>query len=134
MLSFGDPMPLAEPVLDAGVPLMVQVTSLEEAEQALDVGAGVLVAQGSEAGGHGGRRATLPFVPVVVDLAGSTPVLAAGGIADGRGPRRCARSRRRWCAARHPVAGQCRSDGRPGDRQGATEAEASLLRAGSSIR
>jgi nitronate monooxygenase len=85
MLSFGDPRPLAEPVLDAGVPLIVQVTDLDEATQALDVGAHVLVAQGTEAGGHGGRRGTLPFVPVVADLAAPTPVLAAGGIADGRG-------------------------------------------------
>jgi nitronate monooxygenase len=85
MLSFGDPGPLAEPVLDAGVPLIVQVTDLDEAARALDVGAQVLVAQGSEAGGHGGRRGTLPFVPVAVDLAAPTPVLAAGGIADGRG-------------------------------------------------
>jgi nitronate monooxygenase len=47
----------------------------------------VVVAQGGEAGGHGGRqgRGTLPFVPAVIDLAGATPVLAAGGIADGRG-------------------------------------------------
>ena len=85
MLSFGDPQPLAEPVLDAGVPLIVQVTDLDEAERALDIGAHVLVAQGTEAGGHGGRRGTLPFVPVVADLAAPTPVLAAGGIADGRG-------------------------------------------------
>lgn len=85
MLSFGDPRPLAEPVIEAGVRLIVQVTDLDEARMALDVGADVLVAQGSEAGGHGGGRATLPFVPIVVDLAGATPVLAAGGIADGRG-------------------------------------------------
>jgi nitronate monooxygenase len=85
MLSFGDPRPLAEPVLDAGVRLMIQVTDLGEAEQAVELGADVIVAQGAEAGGHGGRRATLPFVPVVVDLAAPTPVLAAGGIADGRG-------------------------------------------------
>ncbi len=45
----------------------------------------MIVAQGSEAGGHGGRRAALPFVPAVVDLVTPTPVLAAGGIADGRG-------------------------------------------------
>jgi nitronate monooxygenase len=85
MLSFGDPGPLAEPVVEAGVPLIVQVTDLDEAVRALEVGAQVLVAQGSEAGGHGGRRATLPFVPVAADLASPTPVLAAGGIADGRG-------------------------------------------------
>ncbi|GHJ42464.1 nitronate monooxygenase family protein [Streptomyces sp. TS71-3] len=85
MLSFGDPKPLAAPVRDAGVPLIVQVTTLAEAEQALDAGADVLVAQGTEAGGHGGGRSVLPFVPAVVDAAGATPVLAAGGIADGRG-------------------------------------------------
>lgn len=85
MLSFGDPRALAEPVLDAGVPLLVQVTDVDEVRQALDTGADVLVAQGAEAGGHGGRRATLPFVPTVVDLAAPKPVLAAGGIADGRG-------------------------------------------------
>lgn len=85
MLSFGDPRPPAEPVLAAGARLIVQVTDLEEAAQAVDIGADVIVAQGSEAGGHGGGRATLPFVPIVVDLAGATPVLAAGGIADGRG-------------------------------------------------
>jgi nitronate monooxygenase len=85
MLSFGDPAPLAEPVRAAGVMLIIQVTSVAEARQALAAGADVIVAQGSEAGGHGGGRATLPFVPIVADLAGPTPVLAAGGIADGRG-------------------------------------------------
>ena len=85
MLSFGDPAPYAEMVRDAGIVLMVQVTSLDDARRALDVGADVVVAQGAEAGGHGEGRATLPFVPAVVDLAGRTPVLAAGGIADGRG-------------------------------------------------
>ncbi|WP_163504995.1 NAD(P)H-dependent flavin oxidoreductase [Fodinicola acaciae] len=85
MLSFGDPMPFASRVRDAGVPLIVQVTDLDEAKRALDAGADLIVAQGGEAGGHGKGQATLPFVPVVVDLAGPTPVLAAGGIADGRG-------------------------------------------------
>ncbi len=85
MLSMGDPAPFAERVRQAGACLVVQATDLDEARQALDVGADVVVAQGSEAGGHGGRRSTLPFVPAVVDLASPTPVLAAGGIADGRG-------------------------------------------------
>jgi nitronate monooxygenase len=85
MLSFGDPSPFADTILAAGIPLMVQVTDMDEARRALDVGANVVVAQGGEAGGHGGGRATLPFVPAVVDIAGPTPVLAAGGIADGRG-------------------------------------------------
>jgi nitronate monooxygenase len=85
MLSFGDPTPYAEAVRGAGIPLMVQVTSLADARRALAIGADVVVAQGAEAGGHGEGRATLPFVPAVVDVAGKTPVLAAGGIADGRG-------------------------------------------------
>jgi nitronate monooxygenase len=85
MLSFGDPRALIEPIRRAGAALIVQVTDLEEARNAIDVRADVIVAQGTEAGGHGGRRSTLPFVPVVVDLAAPTPVLAAGGIADGRG-------------------------------------------------
>ncbi len=85
LLSFGDPSPFADVVHAAGSTLIIQVTDLDEARTALDVGADVIVAQGSEAGGHGGRRATLPFVPAVVDLVRPTPVLAAGGIADGRG-------------------------------------------------
>jgi nitronate monooxygenase len=85
MLSFGDPGPLAELIRAAGVALIIQVTDLEEARQAIQAGADVIVAQGTEAGGHGGRRSALPFVPVVADLAAPTPVLAAGGIADGRG-------------------------------------------------
>jgi nitronate monooxygenase len=85
MLSFGDPRPLGSRVIDAGVPLILQVTDRDEAEVAIDLGADVIVAQGVEAGGHSGKRATLPFVPTVVDLAAPTPVLAAGGIADGRG-------------------------------------------------
>lgn len=87
MLSFGDPRPLAEPVRASGARLIIQVTSLDEARQATDLGADVIVAQGTEAGGHGARRgwSTLAFVPVVADLAAPVPVLAAGGIADGRG-------------------------------------------------
>jgi nitronate monooxygenase len=85
MLSFGDASQLAAPVQRAGVQLIIQVTDLDEASQAVRLGADVIVAQGAEAGGHGGSRATLPFVPIVVDLVAPTPVLAAGGIADGRG-------------------------------------------------
>ncbi|MET7456750.1 nitronate monooxygenase [Streptomyces sp. NPDC005574] len=87
MLSFGDPGPFAERVRDSGAALIVQVTDLEEARRAVDLGADVIVAQGTEAGGHGALhgRSTLPFVPVVVDLATPVPVLAAGGIGDGRG-------------------------------------------------
>jgi nitronate monooxygenase len=87
MFAFGDPTPFAQRVTDTGAKLILQVTDLDEARQALDVGADVIVAQGSDAGGHSGQNAigTMSFVPSVVDLAGSTPVLAAGGIVDGRG-------------------------------------------------
>jgi nitronate monooxygenase len=85
MLSFGDPGPLAATAQRDGAVLIVQVTDLDEARRAVDVGAGVIVAQGTEAGGHGGTRSTFPFVPAVVDLVSPTPVLAAGGIGDGRG-------------------------------------------------
>lgn len=87
MFSFGDPSAYTERVRRAGAALIIQVTDLEEARQAVDLGADVIVAQGTESGGHGARhgRSTLPFVPVVVDLAAPVPVLAAGGIADGRG-------------------------------------------------
>jgi nitronate monooxygenase len=85
MLSFGDPLPLIELIRSAGAALIIQVVDVAEARQAVDAGADIIVAQGTEAGGHGGTRSTLPFVPVVVDLAAPTPVLAAGGIADGRG-------------------------------------------------
>ncbi|GAA1369637.1 nitronate monooxygenase [Streptomyces beijiangensis] len=87
MLSFGDPGPFVERIRRLDAVLIVQVTDLDEARRAVDVGADVIVAQGTESGGHGARhgRSTLPFVPLVVDLAGPVPVLAAGGIADGRG-------------------------------------------------
>ena len=87
MLSFGDPRAFVAPIRQAGAALIIQVTDLEEARQAVGLGADVIVAQGTEGGGHGARRgrSTLPFVPIVVDLAAPTPVLAAGGIADGRG-------------------------------------------------
>ncbi len=86
LLSFGDPIPLAAPVRAAGAVLIVQVTDGGEARRALDAGADVLVAQGSDAGGHCARDGigTMSFVPTVVDLAGDVPVLAAGGIGDGR--------------------------------------------------
>jgi nitronate monooxygenase len=85
MLSFGDPAPYAPLVRSAGSRLICQVQDLEGARQAQAAGAHLIVAQGTEAGGHGGGRATLPLVPAVVDAVAPTPVIAAGGIADGRG-------------------------------------------------
>ena len=90
MLSFADPAPFAEKIHAAGIPLICQVHTLEHARRALEAGAAVLVAQGTDAGGHGlTTRGTISLVPTVVDLvARERPdvlVLAAGGIADGRG-------------------------------------------------
>lgn len=86
MLSFGDPKPFAESIKRTGSLLICQVQNEVLAEQALAAGADVLVAQGTEAGGHGADRSTIDIVPAIVDLAaGRVPVVAAGGIADGRG-------------------------------------------------
>lgn len=86
MLSFGDPRPFAPRIKAAGALLICQVQDEAMAKQALDAGADILVAQGSEAGGHGASRTTIDIVPAIVDLAaGRVPVAAAGGIGDGRG-------------------------------------------------
>ena len=86
MLSFGDPKPFAAQIKAAGALLICQVQDEDMAQQALDSGADILVAQGTEAGGHGASRSTIDIVPAIVDLsAGRVPVIAAGGIADGRG-------------------------------------------------
>ncbi len=85
-IFWGDPAPLAGPVHDAGALLMVSVGSVAEAEAAVAGGADVVVAQGWEAGGHvRGTTSTLALVPAVVDAIAPVPVVAAGGIADGRG-------------------------------------------------
>ena len=86
MLSFGDPAPFAPRIKAAGALLICQVQSEDMARQALAAGADILVAQGTEAGGHGAARTTLDIVPAIIDLAaGRVPVVAAGGLADGRG-------------------------------------------------
>ncbi len=85
MLSFGDPSPFVQKIKDAGCLLIAQVQTRAQAEQVAEQGADVIVAQGTEAGGHGAGRATLPLVPAVVDAVGEIPVVAAGGIVDGRG-------------------------------------------------
>jgi nitronate monooxygenase len=86
MLSFGDPKPFAPRIKSAGALLICQVQNEDIARQALDAGADILIAQGTEAGGHGASRTTIDIVPAIVDLAaGRVPVAAAGGIGDGRG-------------------------------------------------
>lgn len=85
-LSFGDIEEFAAPIKRADIPLIAQVQTVAQARKAVADGADVIVAQGTEAGGHGGGRATLPLVPAVIDAVGKeVPVVAAGGIADGRG-------------------------------------------------
>jgi nitronate monooxygenase len=86
MLSFGDPKLFAPRIKSAGALLFCQVQTEDMARAALDAGADILIAQGTEAGGHGASRTTIDIVPAIVDFAaGRVPVVAAGGIADGRG-------------------------------------------------
>lgn len=83
---WGDPKPYLDAVHAAGARAFLTVGSAEEARRAVDVGVDVIVAQGWEAGGHvWGQVSTLALVPAVVDAVGAVPVIAAGGIADGRG-------------------------------------------------
>ncbi len=85
-LSFGDVAPFAARIKASGALMVCQVQTEAMARAALDQGADMLVAQGGEAGGHGVSRGTIALVPALVDMAGPrVPVVAAGGIADGRG-------------------------------------------------
>jgi NAD(P)H-dependent flavin oxidoreductase YrpB (nitropropane dioxygenase family) len=70
---------------DAGCKVMYMAGEVSEALRAAEAGADVLVAQGTEAGGHVGWMASLPLVPMMVKALAPLPVLCAGGIADGRG-------------------------------------------------
>jgi nitronate monooxygenase len=85
-LFWGDPAEHVAAIHAAGALVSATVGSAEEARRAADAGVDVVVAQGWEAGGHvWGSVATLPLVPAVVDAVAPLPVVAAGGIADGRG-------------------------------------------------
>lgn len=83
--SFADPSPYVSAAHEAGVKVMAQVQKVAHAKKVALAGVDAIVAQGTEAGGHTGYSGTLPFVPAVIDVAGDIPVIAAGGIADGRG-------------------------------------------------
>ncbi|HEX5193752.1 MAG TPA: nitronate monooxygenase [Solirubrobacteraceae bacterium] len=85
-LFWGEPAPYIDAIHAAGALAAFTVGSAAEARQALDAGVDVIVAQGWEAGGHvWGEVATLALLPAVVDASAPAPVVAAGGIADGRG-------------------------------------------------
>src|SRR5258706_1845859 len=83
--SFADPTPYVSPAHAADVKVIAQVQTVAQAAVAAQAGVDILVAQGTEADGHQGTIGTLPLVATVRDIAGTIPVLAAGGIADGRG-------------------------------------------------
>ena len=85
-LFWGDPAPYVERVHRAGAILMHAVGSVAEARQAAEAGVDVVIAQGWDAGGHvRGETGSLSLIPSVVDAVSPVPVVAAGGVADGRG-------------------------------------------------
>jgi nitronate monooxygenase/enoyl-[acyl-carrier protein] reductase II len=83
--SLGDPGEMVDMARAAGAKVMLQVTTVEQAEMGAERGVDVIIAQGSEAGGFGGMISTMVLVPQVVDAVAPIPVVAAGGIYDGRG-------------------------------------------------
>ncbi|MGE5595080.1 MAG: NAD(P)H-dependent flavin oxidoreductase [Hyphomicrobiales bacterium] len=85
VVSFGDPVPAIHRLKEAGVLTIGQVQSFEGARAALAAGPAALIVQGNEAGGHTGGRGTLNFAAQVLDIAGDTPIIIAGGVGNGRG-------------------------------------------------
>lgn len=83
---WGDPAPVIGRIHAAGAVSLHTVGSAAEARQVVDQGVDAVVAQGVEAGGHvWGEVGSMVLTPAVVDAVPGTPVIAAGGIADGRG-------------------------------------------------
>lgn len=85
MLSFGDVSPFVEEIKAASIPLICQVQSVSQAIDCIEKGADIIVAQGTEAGGHGACYGSISLIPSIVDAVPSVPVIAAGGICDARG-------------------------------------------------
>ena len=83
--TLADPGDLARQARASGAHVMVQVTTVDQALQAAECGAEVIIAQGSESGGYCGEVSTMTLVPQVVDAVSPLPVVASGGIFDGRG-------------------------------------------------
>ncbi len=86
-LALGDPIDLVEQIHSAGAKVIHQVHTVEQARRVAELGVDVIIAQGSEAGGQGMALGVgaMALIPQVVDAVDPIPVLAAGGIADGRG-------------------------------------------------
>lgn len=83
-LALDHPHDFVARIHDAGALAMHQVTNVQQAVDAVERGVDIIIAQGTEAGGYGGVVSTMPLVPQVVDAVSPVPVVAAGGIADGR--------------------------------------------------
>ncbi len=83
--ALADPGNFVKMAHDFGALYMHQVHSRRQAIQAKERGVDIIIAQGTEAGGFGQWVSTLPLVPQVVDAVKPVPVVAAGGVADGRG-------------------------------------------------
>src|SRR5919108_1815141 len=84
--ALGVPVELIDMCHRRGVLVVNMCGKVSHARQAVEAGCDIVVAQGTEAGGHTGRIATMPLVPQIVDAVGDkVPVVAAGGIFDGRG-------------------------------------------------
>jgi nitronate monooxygenase len=84
--SFVDPTPYVAPAHAARIKVLAQVQTVAQAAVAARAGVDVIAAQGTEAGGHtGSSSGSLPMIPATVDVAGGIPVMASGGVADGRG-------------------------------------------------
>lgn len=86
VLFWGDPKPYVEEAHRRGTKVFIQVGSVEEAKAAAEAGVDAIIAQGIEAGGHVKSTTSLStIVPAVVEAVKPIPVIASGGIADGRG-------------------------------------------------
>lgn len=83
--GLGNPAFMVDDAHAQGMVVMGLVGNVRNARRVADSGVDIIIAQGTEAGGHTGRVGTLALVPQVVDAVFPVPVLAAGGIADGRG-------------------------------------------------
>ncbi len=83
--GLGSPAQWMDRLKANGTKILSLVGNVKNAKRVADTGVDVVVAQGTEAGGHTGRIATMALVPQAIDAVAPTPVVAAGGIADGRG-------------------------------------------------
>lgn len=84
IFSFGDPSEGVRRCQKEGIRVLSQVQTLEGVRQALDLGVDAIIVQGNEAGGHSGYMMTLPLVAMAADIVSGTPLIAAGGIGNGR--------------------------------------------------